>query len=79
MCIRDRFDFLRDIPDTFMLVSPLPQDTLDTYGLVQAKLPENEIGLFEDLMITPRDRHHTNFVQRFMHQIVEIEREIMEE
>lgn len=74
-----QFDFLRDIPDTFMLVSPLPQDTLDTYGLVQAKLPENEIGLFEDLMITPRDRHHTNFVQRFMHQIVEIEREIMEE
>ena len=73
-----QFDFLRDIPGTFMMVSPLPKDTLNTYGLVQVKLPESEIGLFEDLMITLKDRHHNDFIQHFIHQIIEIEHEIMD-
>lgn len=72
-----QFDFLRDIPGAFMLISPLPQDTLDLYGLVQAKLSENEIGLFEDLMIMRWDHHHTDFINRFIEQVNEVEREIM--
>lgn len=73
-----QFDFLRDIPGTFMLISPLTSDILDAYGLAQVKLAESEIGLFEDLMITRRDRHYTDFIQHFMRQMVEIEREIMD-
>lgn len=73
-----QFDFLQDIPGTFMMVSPLPKDTLNTYGLVQVKLPEREIGLFEDVMIALKDRHQTDFIRHFTHKIIEIEREIME-
>ena len=72
-----QFDFLRDIPGTFMLISPLPQELLNAYDLVQVKLPDSEIGLFEDLMITRKDRRYTDFVQELMHQILEVEREIM--
>lgn len=61
-----------------MMVSPLPKDTLNTYGLVQVKLPEREIGLFEDVMIALKDRHQTDFIRHFTHKIIEIEREIME-
>ena len=60
-----------------MLISPLPQELLNAYDLVQVKLPDSEIGLFEDLMITRKERRYTDFVQELMHQILEVEREIM--
>ena len=72
-----QFDFLRDIPGAFMLISPLPQELLNAYDLVQVKMPDSEIGLFEDLMITRKERRYTDFVQELMHQILEVEREIM--
>lgn len=72
-----QFDFLRDIPGTFMLISPLPKELLNAYDLVQVRLPDDEMGLFEDLMITRRDHRYTDFVQELMHQILEVEREIM--
>lgn len=74
-----QFDFLRDIPGTFMLISPLTPDILHAYGLAQVKLAESEIGLFEDLMIMRRDRRYTDFIQHFMHQVTEIEHKIMDE
>lgn len=72
-----QFDFLRDVPGTFMLISPLPKELLNAYDLVQVRLPDDEMGLIEDLMITRRDHRYTDFVQELMHQILEVEREIM--
>ena len=54
-----------------------PQELLNAYDLVQVKMPDSEIGLFEDLMITRKERRYTDFVQELMHQILEVEREIM--
>ena len=50
-----------------MLISPLPQELLNAYDLVQVKMPDSEIGLFEDLMITRKERRYTDFVQELMH------------
>ena len=55
----------------------LAEELLNAYDLVQVKLPDSEIGLFEDLMITRKERRYTDFVQELMHQILEVEREIM--
>ncbi len=71
-----QFDLLRDLPGTFMLVSPVPQEVLDANGLVQIRLAENEVGLFEDLLIMQRNRHFTEFEQEFLNQLTEAEQEL---
>ncbi len=71
-----QFDFLRNIPGTFMLVSPLPQDILEANELVQIDMSENEIGLFEDMLITRRSRRSTEFEQDFMCSLMDAEKSI---
>jgi len=72
-----QFDFLRSIPGSFMLVSPMPKSILDANGLVQIRLEETEVGLFEDLLITRRNHHYTDFEQNFVRCLRETERDIM--
>ena len=72
-----QFDFLRNVPDTFMLVSPLPPDILAANDLVQIPLSENETGLFEDVVITRRFRRETVFEQAFMNSLLDVEHDIM--
>lgn len=72
-----QFDFLRNIPDTFMLVSPLPQDILEANGLVQVPLCDDEMGLFEDVLITRRFRTATAFEQEFINCLLDVEHDIM--
>jgi DNA-binding transcriptional LysR family regulator len=73
-----QFDFLQNIPGTFMLVSPLPRRVLERGGLVQARLSAEDMGLFEDLLISRRSRRYSDFEQEFLHQLLDVEREIME-
>lgn len=72
-----QYDFLRNIPDTFMLVSPLPQDILEANGLVQVPLCDDEMGLFEDVLITRRFRTTTAFEQEFINCLLNVEHDIM--
>ena len=72
-----QFDFLRTIPGTFMLVSPVPQSVLDANDLVQVSLGENEVGLFEDLLISRRNRHYSDFERNFIRCLMDAERDIM--
>ena len=37
-----QYDLLQQNPETFMWVSPAPEDTLKRYGLVQRACPENQ-------------------------------------
>lgn len=72
-----QFDFLRNIPDTFMLVSPIPRDILETNGLVQIPLADDDIGLFEDVLITRRYRTTSRFEQGFMNALLDVQHDIM--
>lgn len=72
-----QFDFLRGVPGTFMLVSPLPAQVLEVNGLVQLPLAADETGLFQDMLITRRSRRSTRFEQDFMSSLLDVERDIM--
>lgn len=72
-----QFDFLRGVPGTFMLVSPLPAQALEVNGLVQLPLAADETGLFQDMLITRRSRRSTRFEQDFMSSLLDVERDIM--
>ena len=72
-----QFDFLRNVPGTFMLVSPLPADILKANDLVQLSLCEDEIGLFEDLLISRRNRSYSEFEQCLLHCLLDVEHDIM--
>ena len=45
-----QFDLLQHVPDTFMLVSPIPQETLDKYNLVEIICKSNERA-YRDVLI----------------------------
>ncbi len=45
-----QFDILSENPDTFMWVSPIPQKTLERYGLVMKKCAENK-RVYKDVLI----------------------------
>ena len=49
-----QFDLLSDNPQTFMWMSPLPNDTLERHGLVQLSCAENR-KIYKDVLIHPRD------------------------
>ena len=45
-----QFDLLEKVPTTFMWVSPLPQDLLEKYNLVQLKCEGNG-KIYKDILV----------------------------
>jgi hypothetical protein len=73
-----QFVFLQNIHGTFILVSPIPHEMLERYNLTQISMSREDMGLFEDLLITRRNRRYTDFEQSFLHHLLDVEREIMD-
>lgn len=71
-----QFEFLRNIPDSFMLASPMHRDVLAKNDLVQVPLADGEMGLFEDVLITRRTRRSSRFEQEFMNSLLNVQREL---
>ena len=65
------------IPGAFMLVSPLPEEILTVNNLTQVRLSEDDMGLFQDLLITRRGHRCSEFEQAFLSNLQDTEREIM--
>jgi len=72
-----QFDFLRNVPGTYMLVSPMPADVLAANGLVQIPISEKDVGLFVDLIITRKNRRYSEFERSFINCISEVQRQIL--
>ena len=72
-----QFDFLRNIPGSYMLVSPLPMDVLQANDLVQIPISEKDVGLFVDLIITRKNRRYTEFERNLISHISEVQQQIM--
>ena len=72
-----QFDFLRNVPGTYMLVSPMPADVLAANGLVQIPISEKDVGLFVDLIITRKNRRYSEFERSFINCISEVQRQIV--
>ncbi len=70
-----QFDLLRQVQDTFMLVSPIPQALLDCYGLVQCPCtPQGP--LYQDVIIHSHLYHLSSLDHLFLQQLYWVRDEI---
>lgn len=72
--IRERgtqFDVLCKVPTSYMWVSPMPQETLDRYGLVQRECIDETIT-FTDLLIFHQRYMFPGYVKDFLQMLYDI-------
>lgn len=63
-----QFTLLEQVPNTFMWVSPIPQDLLDKYNLVERKCPFNA-KIYKDVLIYRKKYHLTKLDNEFIAKI----------
>lgn len=63
-----QFDLLSTNPETFMWVSPVPQATLDRYGLVQKKCRDNK-KKYNDVLIYQKGYKLTKLDKQFIDEL----------
>lgn len=68
-----QFDLLSINPETFMWVSPTPDDTLKRYNLVQRKCKENR-RVYRDVLIYKKDYKLTKLDRKFLTALCESKR-----
>ncbi len=70
-----QFDLLESNPETFMWVSPVPQNLLDKYGLVQRKCAQNE-KVYKDVLIYRKGYSLSDLDRRFIKELNEAKQKI---
>ena len=68
-----QFILLGNVPNTFMWVSPIPQQLLDNYDLVMIECPEN-VKIYKDVLIHRKDYKLTDLDKLFITEIIEAKR-----
>ena len=68
-----QFDLLQQVPNTFMWVSPIPQQTLDKYGLVQIPCKSNK-QIYRDVLIYRNGYALTDLDKMFITEICKSKR-----
>ena len=63
-----QFHLLAHNPDTFMWVSPLPDDIISGFGLVQKPCPDNQ-KLYRDMLICRKDYRLSKLDREFMTEL----------
>lgn len=71
-----QFDFLRNVPTTYMWVSPVPSEILTQNELVQKKCCDNH-AMFCDLLITRTDYSFTSFSRNFLATLEKIRTQLI--
>ncbi len=69
-----QFELLCENTDTFMWVSPVPQKTLDRFGLVQ-KFCEDNTRMYKDVFIYKKDYSLTELDKAFLTLLCQTKRE----
>lgn len=70
-----QFDFLTNVPATYMWVSPLPAKVLRQHGLVQIPCPENRYR-YSDVLICHEDYPLTGYAKQFYEILLQTKDEI---
>lgn len=68
-----QFELLSGNTDTFMWVSPVPDELLDRYGLVQKDCPDNK-RVYKDMLIYRQDYHLTELDKQFITELCRAKR-----
>lgn len=72
-----QFDLLTQNPNTFMWVSPMPQDLLDRHGLVCRVCQDNH-KIYKDVMIYRRDYSLTDLDNQFICELCAVKRQVFD-
>lgn len=78
ICVFERasqFELLAQNPDTFMWVSPVPQDLLRRYGLVQKACNENH-RVYKDILIHKKEYTLSELDHLFISELCKAKRMI---
>ena len=70
-----QFDFLSNVPQTYMWVSPLPEKVLRQHGLVQIPCTENRYR-YTDVLIHHEDYPLTGYARQFYDILLRTKEEI---
>lgn len=70
-----QFELLAQNPQTLMWVSPVPQELLDRYGLIQRVCPENR-RRYKDILIHRKDYQLTELDKSFISELCQSRRRI---
>lgn len=71
-----QFELLSENPETYMWVSPVPQKTLERFGLVQRKCDENK-RVYKDVLIHRKDYSHSELDNMFIEYVIKSKREVL--
>ncbi len=69
-----QFMLLGSVPNTFMWVSPIPQQLLDNYDLVTLDCPENT-KVYKDVLIRRKDYKMSELDKQFITNVIEAKRQ----
>lgn len=72
-----QFDLLCQVPDTFMWVSPMPQEVLDRHGLVQRRCDVVDLRMC-DVLIYPEGYRLSELDEAFVRQVEQERDEIVQ-
>ena len=67
-----QFDLLQSIPDSFMWVSPVPEQLLRRYQLVQLGCSEMAGSPFRDVLISPQGYRFSNVEKGFIQRVKDV-------
>ncbi len=70
-----QFELLSKNHDTYMWVSPIPQDLLDRYGLIERKIKEN-IRVYKDVLIHRNDYKLSKLDKIFIEELILAKRKV---
>lgn len=73
-----QFDFLRKVSDSYMWVSPCPDELLKQYGLVQKKCTDNGVK-YVDAIIFEKNHRLSDYETQFISMLKQTIREIVNE
>lgn len=80
ICVFERasqFDLLSRVPDTFMWVSPIPEELCERYGLVQRKCDFNS-KIYRDVLIYRKGYTLTELDRRFITAVCDAKRKYID-
>lgn len=70
-----QFDFLSNVPTTYMWVTPLPEKVLRKHGLVQIPCPDNRYQ-YHDILIYHEDYPFRGYAEQFYNILLQTRDEI---
>ena len=71
-----QFDVLSANPETFMWVSPVPQETLDRFGLTMRRCPDND-KVYKDVLVYPDDYVMSALDRKFVTELCAAKRKYL--